>query len=279
MDRYPEYLLFAEQLADQAGEVMKRYFNAEDIGTTSKDNDTPVTVADTKINQMVIDAVREAYPDHGVLGEEGSYAEDREYLWVCDPIDGTFPFSHGIPVFTFSLALVQNGVPLVAVIYDPTMDRMASAIKNQGAWMNDEELSLLPEYPSSGMRGVEVEVWGNNDSALFDDPELSFKIDRSLSDAGFMNLFFCSVAYHGLLCASGKSIGFVFGGQNSWDVAAAALIVLEAGGVVSDCFGNREGLLFNGSVKGLIVARNESEYKQISDAVVPLFKTAKLRTA
>lgn len=279
MDRYAEYLLFAEQLADQAGEVMKRYFNAEDIGTTTKDNDTPVTVADTKINQLVIDAVREAYPSHGVLGEEGSYAEDREYLWVCDPIDGTFPFSHGIPIFTFSLALVQNGVPLVAVIYDPTMDRMCSAITGQGAWMNDEELSLLPEYPTTGMRGVEVEVWGNNDAALFDDVELSYKIDRSLSEVGFMNLFFCSVAYHGLLCATGKSIGFVFGGKNSWDVAAAALIVSEAGGVVSDCFGARDNLLFDGPVKGLIVARNEAEHKQITDAVVPIFREAKLRLA
>lgn len=279
MDRYPEYLLFAEQLADQAGEVMKQYFNAEDIGTIAKDNDTPVTVADIKINQMVIDAVREAYPDHGVLGEEDSYAVDREYLWVCDPIDGTFPFSHGIPVFTFSLALVQNGVPLVAVIYDPTMDRMCSAITGQGAWMNDEELSLLPEYPSTGMRGVEVEVWGDSDAALFDDLELTYEVDKAMSKAGFMSLFFCSIAYHALLCASGRSIGFVFGGRNSWDVAAAALIVAEAGGVVSDCFGQRDGLRFDGSVKGLIVARNEAEYQDISAAVLPLFKTAKLRVS
>ena len=216
MARSPEeYLLFAEQLADRAGEVMRRYFNAEDIGTTSKDNQTPVTVADTTINQMVIDTVREVYPDHGVLGEEESYQPDREYLWVCDPVDGTFPFSHGIPVFTFSLALVQNGEPLVAVIYDPMMDRLASAIKGHGAWLNDEELTLLPSYPNTGMRGVEVEVWGDSDAALFDDAELSFKIDRAMNDAGFMNLFFCSIAYHALLCATGKSIGFVFGGRNA----------------------------------------------------------------
>jgi myo-inositol-1(or 4)-monophosphatase len=272
-----EYLLFAEQLADRAGEVMRRYFNAEDIGAVAKDNDTPVTVADTMINQMVIDTVREVYPDHGVLGEEGSFAEDREYLWVCDPIDGTFPFSHGIPVFTFSLALVCNGEPVVAVLYDPIGDRLASAIKGHGAWLNDEELTLQPEYPNLGMRGVEVEVWAENDAALFDDPELSFKVDKALSKAGFMNLFFCSIAYHGILCATGKSIGFVFAGRNAWDVAAVGLIVSEAGGVVSDCFGNKEDLKYNGFVDGMIIARNESEHRQLTDAVVPLFKAANLR--
>ena len=71
-----EYLLFAEQLADRAGEVMRRYFNAEDIGAVAKDNDTPVTVADTMINQMVIDTVREVYPDHGVLGEGRKSSRD-----------------------------------------------------------------------------------------------------------------------------------------------------------------------------------------------------------
>lgn len=273
-----EYLDFAKDLALRAGEIMRRYFNADDIGTVDKTNDTPVTVADIQINQLVINRVRETYPEHGVLGEEGSYAQDRDYVWVCDPIDGTFPYSHGIPVFTFCLALVYKGEPLTAVIYDPMVDRMATAVKNEGAWLNDEKLQLQKDYPVTGMRGVEVELWGNNDGALFDDDEVSFKVDRALSDAGFMNLFFCSIAYHGLLCATGKSIGFVFGGRNAWDVAATALIVAEAGGVVSDCFGKRDGLLYNGSVEGMIIARTESEYAAITKAILPILQATKVRS-
>lgn len=273
------FLVFAEQLAREAGHIMKRYFNAPDIATQDKTNHTPITIADTTINQRVIEAVQQTFPDHGVLGEEDSYAVDRKFLWVCDPIDGTFPYAHGIPVFTFSLALVVHGRPLVAVIYDPMLDRMVTAAQGHGAYLNGDLIKLQDEYPVLGMRGVEVEVWGDNDAALFDDPELQFTIDRALAKAGFMNLFFCSVAYHGLLCAIGKSVGVVFGGRNAWDMAATALIVCEAGGVVSDCFGNRDDLRFDQPINGIIAARTEHEYQQLADAVLPHFAQAKRRTS
>lgn len=272
-----DYLDFAKDLAQQAGKIQRRYFNAVDIGTVDKDNDTPVTVADLKINQLVIDSVKQAYSDHGILGEEGSFEPNREYVWVCDPIDGTFPFSHGIPVFTFSLALVHQGSSIVSVVYDTMSERMATAVLGSGAWINDDRLKLLAEYPASGMQGVEVEVWTSNDAALFDNTEIPFEIDKAMSEAGFMNLFFCSIVYPGMLCAAGQLVGFVFGGRNTWDVAAISLIISEAGGVVSDCFGERENLRYDSYVNGLIVARNESEYKKIADAVVPIFKAGKIR--
>ncbi|MDR3125659.1 MAG: histidinol phosphate phosphatase, partial [Candidatus Nomurabacteria bacterium] len=80
-----EYLNFAKQLARDAGTIMLKYFNQAGISHYKGDN-TIVTKADTEINQMVIDRVRAAYPDHGVYGEEDSFGRDKNQLWVCDPV-------------------------------------------------------------------------------------------------------------------------------------------------------------------------------------------------
>jgi myo-inositol-1(or 4)-monophosphatase len=105
---YEKELRFATDLAQEAGAIMDRYFRAEDIGTELKQDLTPVTVADTTINDLVIDRVQQSYPEHGVLGEENSYEPTRDRIWVVDPIDGTVPFSLGIPTSTFSLASLMT---------------------------------------------------------------------------------------------------------------------------------------------------------------------------
>src|SRR5690606_7148188 len=110
-----EYLAFAKTLATEAGQIMRDHF-VLGIDTEWKQDATPLTIADTSINQLVIDQVKQRFPTHGVLGEEASFGTDREYLWVVDPVDGTMPYSHGIPTSTFSLALVQNGQPIVAAV-------------------------------------------------------------------------------------------------------------------------------------------------------------------
>lgn len=127
-----EYLEFAKQLAQEASEIALKYFSFE-TETTRKTDNTPLTKADTEINALVIKRINETYPHHSIYGEEKSdIKENSQYIWVCDPIDGTMAFSVGLPTFVFSLALVEQatGQPILGLINDPIMKQMYRASKN-----------------------------------------------------------------------------------------------------------------------------------------------------
>src|SRR5262249_33077928 len=133
---------FAIDLAHQADAIAKRYFHTA-FEVTRKADNSPVTIADTSINDLVIDSVRAAYPDHRVIGEEASLPKDgAEYSWICDPIDGTIPFSTGVPTFAFSLALVRDGIPILGVISAPIQDQLFVAEVDQGATLNGEKIHV-----------------------------------------------------------------------------------------------------------------------------------------
>src|SRR5690606_26788011 len=95
-----EYLSFAKQLAIEAGAIMHKYHRSARRTTTWKDDNSPVTLADRDINSLVIQKIKDTFPDHGVIGEEESYEADRSYVWVVDPIDGTAPFDLGMQCST-----------------------------------------------------------------------------------------------------------------------------------------------------------------------------------
>lgn len=125
-----EYKTVALDLAKRAGEIMRKNFTLW-MKKDWKADRSPVTDADITINALVIEEIRKRWPDHSIIGEEQSDAiEGAEYAWVCDPVDGTIPFSNGVPLGTFVLALCRDGVPTLGVIYDPFMDRMFVACGN-----------------------------------------------------------------------------------------------------------------------------------------------------
>jgi myo-inositol-1(or 4)-monophosphatase len=136
-----EYLKFATDLALEAGQIMEKHFHAA-VEFREKADLTIVTVADEAINQLVIDRVAESYSEHSVFGEEASSNKGHQYAWVCDPIDGTIPYSKGLPVSVFSLALTKDGESIVGVVYDPFMKRLYSAIKGEGAFLNGEAINV-----------------------------------------------------------------------------------------------------------------------------------------
>ena len=137
-----EYLNFVIDIAKYAGKVMKDYFFNENTEIIFKDDKTPVTEADRKINNYLINKVKERYPNHSVDGEEEKYLNNSKYVWVCDPIDGTSMFTYHIPVAVFSLALVFDGQPIVGVVYDPFLNEMYTAIKGKGAYCNNKKISV-----------------------------------------------------------------------------------------------------------------------------------------
>lgn len=224
-------LAFAKDLARQAGEIMRRYFRAEDIGIEMKEDDTPVTQADLQINQRVIERVKATFPDHGVIGEEDSYKTDAALVWVVDPVDGTMPFSVGIPVSSFSLALVDSatGTSLVGVVYDPVLDHLYSAALGRGAFLNDKPLRITGGTPLSSSY---ISVIGTSSGKSF-----SGLASARIRETGAVYIHLMSQAYSAAKIATGELHGSVFDYGAPWDCAAASLIVEEAGGVVTDMKG------------------------------------------
>ena len=135
-----EYLNFAKEMCKMAGEVMKKYFY-QDSGISYKGDRTIVTLADKEINHILIEKVKEKFPNHSVDGEEEKFGESK-YVWVCDPVDGTAMYARHIPVAVFSLALVVDGVTEVGVVYDPFLDNLYSAVKGQGAYCNNKKITV-----------------------------------------------------------------------------------------------------------------------------------------
>lgn len=229
------YKDFAINLARNAGQIIKSEFT---LGMKKewKADTTPVTEADLKINQLVMDEVNLYYPEHSLHSEEESNYKESDYMWVCDPIDGTIPFSHGVPTCVFSLALVHKGQPILGVIYDPFIDRLFFAEKGKGAFLNGQpiKVSKAPSlYQESGKLVMNVSFWLGTEAImqpLFDKLK---KLNIILIDV-------CSIVYMGALVASGEFVAIVFPGTAPHDSAAIKIIVEEAGGKATDILGNEQ---------------------------------------
>ena len=133
-EHYPE-ITYLMRLAREAGTIIKQSF-CLGMERITKDDDTPLTAADTAINQLVVDSIRKDYPHIRVIGEEGNYeVEGAEYTVLCDPIDGTIPFCRGTPISAFTISVIREHQPIAAVIYDPFMDRLWHAVHRRGAFL------------------------------------------------------------------------------------------------------------------------------------------------
>lgn len=260
---YEKELIFGKQLALEAGKIMRQYFLSKHIGTEWKQDNTPVTIADKLINRLVIDKVKKAFPTHGVLGEEGSFKPERSTLWIVDPIDGTMPYSVGIPVSTFSLALVDrsDGQPVVAVVYDPQLDHLYTAVRRNGAFLNDDRLATSS---ATFFQNGYVSVIGGTGNKVFM-PGVCIDMLRAESVKCFS---FSSSVYTASKVAEGSFIGGIFGYGSPWDSAAVALLVEEAGGKVTDLTGKRRR--FDEWGNGCVFACNEI----ILNKLLPVIKKA-----
>jgi myo-inositol-1(or 4)-monophosphatase len=240
-----DHRAFAVDLARRAGEVIRTNFQ---LGTskTWKDDGTPLTVTDLMVNEMVLKNVAEFFPDHGVIGEEASTRpnDKREWVWICDPIDGTVPFSHGIPNFVFSLALTHHNEPVLGVVYDPMADRMYVAEKGKGAFLNDEpvRVSSVSEFNS-----LVIDL----EDPTADGQDLRY----ALRKRGALVTTLWSAVYAGSCVAGGGIAGAVCFPTHIWDAAALAILVTEAGGKVTDLDGNPLKLVE--PLPGLVVSNGD----------------------
>lgn len=239
-----DYKQFSLNLAKKAGKIIKANF---DLGMKKewKEDSTPLTQTDLELNQFVIDSIKKEFPGHTIFSEEGNHLSKKSDLtWVCDPLDGTIPFSHGIPTCVFSLALVKNGESILGVVYDPFMDRMFFAEKGKGAFLNKKKIKVSKNNPlSESVIGI---VWWPG--ALFNFLELT----KHLLEERTKLLNLLSITYMGSLVANGELAATIFAGNKPHDTAALKVIIEEAGGKVTDIFGNEQR--YDQEINGHLIA-------------------------
>ena len=239
-----EYLEFAKDIAYYAGTIMKKYFQGEN-GASYKFDQTIVTKADTEINEYLIKKVKEKYPEHSVDGEEEQFGKSN-YVWVCDPVDGTAMYARHIPTAVFSLALVIDGVSTVGVVYDPFTDSMYSARKGNGTYKNDLKIHVN-DIKLDDMRSVSnFDMWPEADYNIYD-------IIKKLGEKTYF-VGVGSVIRACMCVANGDFNLAIFPGtkHKNCDIAAAKVIVEEAGGKVTDLFGNEQR--YDTDINGAVIS-------------------------
>lgn len=251
-----EYLSFAKEIAYEAGKIMRKYFS-EDNGANYKYDQTIVTKADTEINSLLIKNVKEKFPTHSVDGEEEQFGKS-DYVWVCDPVDGTAMYARHIPVAVFSLALVIDGVSTLGVVYDPFTDNLYSAVKGSGAYRNDERIHVN-DIALDDMKSVSnLDMW----------PEAEYNLYDSIKELGKKTYFVGvgSVIRACMCVANGDFNLAVFPGtkHKNCDIAAAKVIVEEAGGKVTDLFGNEQR--YDESINGAVIS-NSLVHSEVIDVL------------
>ncbi len=254
-----EYLEFAKKLALEAGEIMRKYFLV--TNTTWKSDNTPLTQADTEINLLVIKRINDEYPDHSILGEEESDMRSSRYVWVCDPVDGTMPYSHGLPISTFSLALCDDGTPQVGVVYDPFMKRLFWATTGGGAYCNGDEMKVNAGGFEKSL--ISLDAFPSTKPVI----KASSIIRDVLFERGAQTVTLWSSILPAVLIASGEFSAAILNIPFPQDPAAVKVIVEEAGGRVTDLFGNDQQ--YDRPTKGFIASNGV-----IHDELVNLVKEA-----
>ncbi|MDD2742107.1 MAG: inositol monophosphatase family protein [Rhodocyclaceae bacterium] len=232
-------LNIAIKAARRAGQVINRASNDLDlIKVSTKQPNDFVTEVDKAAEAAIIEILREAYPEFGILAEEsglsaGRGSQESEYQWIIDPLDGTTNFIHGLPQYAVSIALAKSGIVEQAVIFDPNRNELFTASKGGGAFLNDRRIRVskrLKLQDSLIGTGFPYRMFDHIDTYLEIFKELAQK-SAGMRRPGAASL---DLAY----VASGRYDGFWEFGLAPWDMAAGTLLVAEAGGLVSDMRGD-----------------------------------------
>jgi myo-inositol-1(or 4)-monophosphatase len=220
----------AVKAARKGGDTALRYLNRlGDLEVRSKARNEFVTQVDHAAEAAIIDSIRERYPEHGFLAEESGSHPGDECVWIVDPLDGTTNFLHGFPVFSVSLALRVRGQLEVGVVYDPCRQELFTASRGGGAQLDGRRIRV------SGRTGLEGALIGTgfpyraNTTWL---PKYMPMLQAVMENtAGVRRPG--SAALDLSYLAAGRLDGFWEFGLNIWDIAAGALLIREAGGVIT----------------------------------------------
>jgi myo-inositol-1(or 4)-monophosphatase len=254
----------AVKAARRAGAIINRaVLDGARLEVRAKRANDFVTQADRAAEAAIIEIVHKAYPDHAILAEESGRVAARgapsrdEFCWVIDPLDGTTNFIHGFPQYCVSIGVQHRAVLTHAVIYDPAKNELFTASRGRGAYLNERRIRV------SKCHRLRESLLGTG----FPFKELS-RIDTYLrqlralmqSSAGVRRAG--SAALDLAYVACGRLDGFWELGLSPWDMAAGALLILEAGGLVADPEGEADYL-----ERGDIVAATPKVFPQLLQAL------------
>lgn len=206
------------------------------VKTSVKGPDQLVTQADVMCQQIIIERIKETYPDDGFIAEEGQNGEmfkqqprgSKRIWWAIDPIDGTTNFAKGMLLFTVAIAAMYEGEPVVGVIYDPATDSMFTALKGEEARLNNRRITTSDDG-FNNFSSIGTDSFFDNGVPGWVIKMMERARSRTLGSSCLQ------LAY----LAKGSLIGVVFVRPKLWDVAAGAVIAESAGAIVSDWYGNK----------------------------------------
>lgn len=230
---FPDLLQILTQVARDAGRVIMAIY-ATDFDVRDKDDDSPVTEADEKAEQVIVSALRKLTPDVPVIAEEAAAAGHIEAIgrlfWLVDPLDGTREFVNRNGDFTVNIALIQDGVPVLGVVYAPAIDRMFAGAAGHGAFVVDadgERAIQVREAPAVGLTVVASRSHGDAEA-----------LQRFLADYKVAEIRGAGSSLKICLIAAGEADLYPrLGRTMEWDIAAGDAVLRAAGGRLTDIDG------------------------------------------
>jgi myo-inositol-1(or 4)-monophosphatase len=211
---------FTIALAIRTGDYLQKFFNQAGTRALQKPDHTVVTEADLAADQLITNEIHKNFPEHEIISEESSYNinNPNNVVWIIDPLDGTTNFSLGLPIWGVSIACLLNGYPEIGAAYFPIIKELYSARHGYGAFLNHEQMTSKAPDPTQPMSFFAC------CSRSYRQFDISIPYKHRIMGSGVYN--FCMVA-------RGSALLGLDAAPKIWDLAAAWLLVEEAGGVIS----------------------------------------------
>ena len=251
-------LNIAVRAARAAGDAIMRHYDRLDAVTAhAKQRNDFVSEVDREAEAHIIRIIQRAYPDHGILAEESGRHDGADYLWIVDPLDGTTNFLHGFPHFAVSIALQHDGRLELGVIYDPIRQELFTATRGGGAALNNRRMRVSTRRSLDGAL-LATGFPYRDDQAH----ETYLGLLRAFMGATAGIRRPGAAALDLAYLAAGRVDGFWELALNRWDIAAGALMVREAGGIIADLYGGTDYL-----ASGNILAANPKVFHEMTQVV------------
>lgn len=266
----------AKTLAEEAGrEILKIYHSMQRISIETKEDNSPVTIADKRSNEILVGGLGRNFPDYGILSEEtvdNHSRLEKEFVWVVDPLDGTRDFIARQRTFTVMIGLAKGGKPVLGVIHSPIEKKTYFAVQGKGAYVHcydagngnrgRRKLEVSPSGELSRMRAMVVRTKPESEG-------LEQLIQMPFSSISLVG----GAGYKAMMVAEGLGEVWYHRGHkcHEWDLCAPSIIVKEAGGQVTDFYGNP--LVFNKETPDLqngILVSNGKKHRELVELLAPL---------
>jgi myo-inositol-1(or 4)-monophosphatase len=250
---------FLEETILQAGRISLEYkARLAELPVNRKSLKDLVTEADVAVEEYLVKEIQARFPEHAIWGEETGSHPGGEYCWVIDPIDGTTSFVHDYPFYSVSIALEHRGEPILAAVYAPVLNELFFAEKGRGATLNDKPIrvtstsELSDSMLATGFACVRIDSAQNNLGHF----NKLLPLIRDVRRGGSAAMDLCYVA-------CGRFDGYWELCLKPFDIAAGRLIVMEAGGIVTDFAGGTDKLPLE------VVGANPHVHRQLLQLLKP----------